>query len=132
MKRLVGLLLLALGPVGAAHATDPGVRGVAVDGTLDAIASAPSVEERFAEIHRRVQAVVVYPPIARAREVTGQTRIEFAIDREGQPAELRILASSGSALLDAAAAQAVRDAAPLPWIHGRVIVPVRFNLGEPH
>jgi protein TonB len=121
-------LAIALAPIasGAADPDAPPAGGVAIDAT----SSGPSVAERFATIQRRVSGEVSYPPIARAREVTGESQIEFAIDRAGNPVDISTIESSGSALLDRAAVRAVENAAPLPWIHGRIIVPVRFQLDD--
>ena len=99
-------------------------------GAVDATSSGPTIAERFALIQRRVREAIAYPPIARVRGVRGESQIEFAIDREGSPFDIVTLESSGSALLDRAAVRAVEKAAPLPWIHGRIIVPVRFELGD--
>ncbi|MCH2170950.1 energy transducer TonB [Myxococcota bacterium] len=131
MNRWLVTLWVVVTSVSLSHAAEPGVSLRADARPIDAIPSAPSIEERFLEIQRRVQAAVMYPPIARAREVTGLTQVEFAIDPEGRPDALRILGSSGNGLLDQAAAQAVRNAAPLPWVYGRVIVPVSFQLHDP-
>lgn len=97
---------------------------------LDLPAPGRSVAERFAEIRDRVQRVVVYPPIARKREIAGESIVEFAIDADGRAVDVRTLRTSGSPLLDAAAITAVGAAAPLPWVYGRIIVPVRFALNE--
>ena len=88
----------------------------------------PSVEERLATIHARVRQVATYPPIARARAVTGETVVEFEIDPDGSPRDVRTAHSSGSESLDRAAERAVRDAAPLPRVVGSVRMPVRFQL----
>ena len=104
----------------------PGVAGAGR--SIDASNAGPSIAERFATIRQRVHEVLVYPPIARARGVAGKSQIEFAINSEGRPVDIRTLQSSGSPILDRAAARAIRDAAPLPWLYGRIIVPVHFEL----
>ncbi len=97
---------------------------------VDAAPTGPSAAERLAEIQRRVQAAVVYPAIARKRSVEGTVDVSFRIAQDGRPGEVRVARSSGSATLDRAAERAVRDAAPLPRLLGRVTVPVRFSLHE--
>ncbi|MDJ0850963.1 MAG: energy transducer TonB [Myxococcota bacterium] len=97
---------------------------------VDAAPLGPTAAERLAEIRRRVQEAVVYPPIARKRSVYGEVEVGFRIGPSGTPEEITVLRSSGSASLDRAAERAVRDAAPLPRMIGRVRVPVRFALRE--
>ena len=94
----------------------------------DPVPSGPSVEERLAEIARRVQAVAQYPPTARARAVSGETLVELRVGPDGTPQQVRTRRSSGSVALDRAAERAVHDAAPLPRVIGSVTVPVRFQL----
>lgn len=89
------------------------------------------VAERIAEVRRKVQAAASYPPIARKRGVQGEALVSFEIGSNGRPHAVMTLQSSGSSLLDRAARAAVERAAPLPWIYGRVAVPVRFTLRDP-
>ena len=119
----LAMALPTLATAAPAQDADPATRGA-----VDATSSGPTVAERFAAIQRRVRAAVVYPPIARVRGVSGESQIEFAIDREGTPFDIVTLESSGSTLLDSAAVRAIEQAAPMPWIYGRIIVPVRFEL----
>lgn len=88
----------------------------------------PSPTERLAEIRRRIERALVYPPLARARGLTGETEVEFTIGADGHPVGLRTVRSAGSELLDRAAEQAVRDAAPFPPLYGWLAIPVRFDL----
>lgn len=115
-----GALLLALsaGPPGAAAPP------------VDAIPSGPSVAERLEEIRDRVQSAVEYPPLARERGWEGVAHVRFGIERSGAPVGVKVARSSGHALLDRAAERSVDRAAPLPWVYGRVEVPVRFRLDE--
>ena len=128
VRRAFALALALPGFATAASAQDarPATPGVA--SVVDASSRGPTVAERFAAIQRRVHEAVVYPPIARFRGLTGESQIEFAIDRTGTPFEIVTLESSGSEALDRAAIRAIEQAAPLPWIYGRIIVPVRFEL----
>lgn len=96
----------------------------------DASLRGPSLSERLAEIRRRIQRAKTYPPIARKRGVEGQTRVAFEIDRAGTPYDIVTLESSGHGALDRAARQAVERAGVLPWVYGRVTVPVSFELRE--
>ncbi len=109
---------IELPPVGAA----PRVEDLAPSG--------PSVEARLDEIRRRVQEVVAYPPIARARGLAGEARVAFELGRDGSPHGIETVRSSGSTALDRAAERAVSEAAPLPWVYGRITGPVRFALRD--
>lgn len=106
--------------VAAAARTGPGLE--------DAVAPSPTLVERLEEIRRRVQEAVVYPERARRRGLSGVTRIRFAIGDDGRAREVETVHSSGHALLDQAAERGARDAAALPYVYGRVEVPVRFAL----
>lgn len=110
----------------AQPAPDVAARGVHVD-------PAPrgaSVAERIVEIQRRVQAVASYPPSAAERGAEGQVLVAFAVGSDGHARDIHVEASSGALVLDRAAARAVREAAPLPYVTGRITVPVLFALRE--
>ncbi len=121
----LGLLLVA--PTGpGAEPPDVAARPPAVD----AIPRGPSVEARLAEIRRRVQAALRYPGVGRMRGLEGVARVGFELDRDGTPRELALVRSSGHRTLDRAALRSVTEAAPLPWVYGRVVIPVHFELEE--
>jgi TonB family protein len=96
----------------------------------DAIPGAPTVAARLAEIQRRVQRAARYPAIALSRSVEGETLVAFEIERGGLPFAIEVSESSGSGALDRAALLAVEAAGSLPWVYGRVVVPVRFELTD--
>ena len=73
---------------------------------------------------------MVYPPLARLRRLEGVALVRFAIAADGRPQELAVSGSTGHAILDRAALAAVEAAAPLPWVYGRLEVPVRFELSR--
>jgi protein TonB len=75
-----------------------------------------------------------YPALARKRGYEGKVIIEVLVDEKGFPSEIKIAESSGHAILDNAAAEAVdawkfeparRGTVPLPM---RVKVPILFKL----
>ncbi len=121
---LVGLLVL----LPTAPATAQGQ--VARVEPIDAVPAGPSVAERLAEIQRRIQAALVYPPAARERGLAGVAELEFAIGPSGRARDLRLVASSGHDLLDQAARESVVAAGALPQLGGRLRVPVRYDLAE--
>ncbi len=88
----------------------------------------PSVDERLAAIQALVEAKLVYPALARRQGISGEPQIEFSIDPHGVPRSITTRRSSGSLALDRAAVRAVRDAAPLPFVYGTLVIPVRFAL----
>jgi len=95
---------------------------------VDAVPSGPSLEARLAEIQRRIQEALVYPPIERKRGVSGEALVAFRIDGAGRADAIELARSTGYPLLDRAAVRAVAAAAPLPYVYGRLEVPVRFQL----
>ena len=97
---------------------------------VDAVPRRPSVAERLGEIRRRIQAALVYPPLARQQSVEGVALVRFEIGHDGEAREVRLFRTSGRPSLDRAATRAVAAAAPLPWVYGRLEVPVRFELEE--
>lgn len=118
------VLGLALASPGAGVSTMP----VGEPGNIDAIPIGPSPQERIEEIRRKVQAALVYPPPARRRGISGTTQIQFEVGSDGHPLGLLTVASSGSPMLDRAAERSARDAAPLPFVYGRLRIPVVFSL----
>ena len=95
---------------------------------VDAGPSGPSVTERLGEIRERIQAALEYPPVARMQRVEGEALVRFEIGRDGAARDVRLFRTSGKPSLDRAATRAVVAAAPLPWVYGRLEVPVRFEL----
>lgn len=122
-------IVIALLAAGLGHAeTPPGVTARA--GEIDAVPSGRSAQERIDEIRRRVQEAVIYPEAARQRGIHGTTRIQFEVSAAGRAKDVTTVESSGSGLLDAAALQSAHDAAPLPYVFGRLRIPVVFELTD--
>lgn len=118
-------MLLAFAATAAADPSAPAPRLAVVE---DAVARGPSLQDRIDVICARVQQVLVYPPLARARHVEGVSLVAFEVGANGLARAVQIAATSGSAHLDRAAARAVRDAGKLPYVYGRLEIPVRFAL----
>ena len=125
--RLAAALLCLLGGPLAAHGGAPEAKSRARE---DAMPGGVPYDVRVAEIRRRIQEALVYPRLARRREIEGESEVEFAIAADGGASDIALVRSSGSALLDAAALRAVHDAAPLPPVLGRLRIPVRFQLAS--
>ncbi|MBI2081374.1 MAG: TonB family protein [candidate division NC10 bacterium] len=64
------------------------------------------------QVQRRIEREWRYPRLAQERGLTGKLVIEFAIRQDGRLARLRLADSSGISILDDAAVEAVRRAAP--------------------
>lgn len=64
------------------------------------------------QVQRRIEQEWRYPLLAQERGLTGKLVIEFAIRQDGRLGRLRLADSSGISILDDAALQAVRRAAP--------------------
>jgi TonB family protein len=102
---------------------------VAVE-AIDAVPRGPSLAERLAEIRRRIQQALVYPPSARQRGLAGVSELEFVIGVDGRAENITLVGSSGHRILDRAAQRSVEAAGVLPRVYGRLSVPVRFDLAE--
>ena len=68
----------------------------------------------MAEVTKRLQSNLIYPPDAKKKRIEGTTLVSFAITESGgiQPNTLAVKRSSGSAALDAAALRTVASSAP--------------------
>jgi TonB family protein len=97
---------------------------------VDAIAHGPGLDARLEEIRRRIEANLAYPPLARWHEVSGAAVVEFEVTEQGRTQGVRLAQSSGAALLDNAAKDAVATVTDLPVVHGRLSIPIRFELTE--
>ncbi len=125
---LAGPLCLAVPAASDDPEGDPEVGASPPLEIIDAIPAGPSLGSRLEEIRRRVQGALQYPPILRRRGIEGEAIVGFEIGADRSARGIRTEQSSGHPLLDRAAERAVRNAAPLPHVYGRVEVPVRFEL----
>ena len=118
---ILTVVLLGSFPSGA----EPDSAGVPF---VDAAPPGSTADQRLQEIRRRIQAVLVYPPLARSAALEGTALVRFDIENDGTPSDVVLYRSSGRPSLDRAAVRAVTASAPLPWVYGRLEVPVRFAL----
>jgi protein TonB len=89
-----------------------------------------TLQKNYLYIQRRIQNALVYPAEARRTGVGGEAEADFIICTDGSVRALKISLSSGHSLLDTAALDAVRRAAPFrpPAFELRIVIPVRFSL----
>lgn len=79
-------------------------------------------------IRTSIERTKAYPAAARRRGIEGTATAEFAISGNGRPVNIRIVRSSGSQILDAAALETITRAAPFPVISGVIEVPIVYRL----
>jgi len=84
--------------------------------------------ELLARIWRRINASKYYPASARRGGITGSPKVAFALDESGQVKWVKLVASSGKSILDDAAIETVRRAAPLPYYPKPITVAVKYSL----
>jgi len=116
----------------AASANAQGSAGAG--GTLDAGGRA-AVSSYQAQVLAHLSRHRIYPPEARSRGVTGVARVRFALGRSGQVLSVSLVGGSGEPILDQAAVDMVRRAAPFPPFPDSVTLarmdlaaPIRFDL----
>ena len=85
-------------------------------------------DARLRAIVRRIRRHQHYPGIARRAGVEGASIVSFQILPDGKPGGLRIKRTSGNAVLDRASLEAVRRAAPLPYVEKTLVLTVRYHL----
>lgn len=98
----------------------------------------PVLEDGYrARIRQAVDAHKHYPRMARRLGTEGRVVVAFTIEADGRLAGVRVVESSGSALLDEAALEAVRKTAPFPPFPAGIerrrwsfTLPLSFSLGS--
>jgi TonB family protein len=85
-------------------------------------------EDIIGKIRNAIEQSKTYPLIARKRRMEGTVHVGFRITPQGRPEEVRIMKSSGFAVLDRATVDIVERAAPFPYIDASLEVPVVFRL----
>lgn len=118
------------GIVGRTDGTPAGIPGATGGATAQAPAPGPPgpTLQEIAGLRRRIDARKVYPQMAIRNGWEGRVLVEMHLDLEGRLAEVRLVASSGYAILDDATITAVRHASPFPPVARVVTVPVEYRL----
>jgi periplasmic protein TonB len=125
---IAALAVIAAAALATGAGADPPPAVARGASSEDVSPQGPSLDERLAAIQRRVQAALVYPPLARRRGVEGTALLAFEIGADGRARRVAVADSSGFAALDRAALRAVHAAEQLPYVYGRLEIPVRFEL----
>ena len=88
----------------------------------------PQAEDFTGPIRASIERSIRYPLPARKRKIEGTVLVAFDINAAGSPLNIRVIKSSGHAILDDEAASAIRRAAPLPHLSGDIKIPISFRL----
>ena len=88
------------------------------------------LKTHFMYIKEKIQKKIVYPRIARRRGLQGKTVISFVICADGSVRDLKVVESSGYAVLDKSAIKTVKMAAPFPKppVSAELVIPITFRL----
>lgn len=89
-------------------------------------------KEHFSYIQRIIADKIQYPRVARLSQQEGTVLVSFTISKDGTVSELKIASSSGFALLDKNALEAVNKAAPFPRppVVAQLRVPIAYSLSN--
>jgi len=81
--------------------------------------SASELSKRESLVRNHLEQFKYYPTSARRRGIVGEVEVAFKLSARGQASMLKVLTASGYRVLDDAALDAVRRAAPFPAENGR-------------
>ena len=85
-------------------------------------------DARLQAILGRIRRHQRYPGLARESGAEGAATVSFRVSPDGRLRGLRIKKTSGNAHLDHASLEAVRKAAPLPWLDKTLVLTIRYTL----
>ena len=85
-------------------------------------------DARLQAILERIKRHQHYPGIARESGAQGAATVSFQILPDGRLHDLRVKNTSGNAFLDDASLEAVRKAAPLPYLDKTLVLTIRYTL----
>jgi periplasmic protein TonB len=107
----------------------PGAPGIPALQQVPPPAPMPARPADLASVRAGIARTLVYPAQARRNGLGGKVLLSFLLLADGAIRDLTVREGSGSALLDAAALAAVREASPFPppGVEVLVVVPVVFR-----
>ncbi len=91
---------------------------------------APDTASVLEQIRAKLQASLVYPPMARIQGIEGTVQLRFSVGSDGKPTGVQVVKSSGFDVLDDAALATLEKAAPLPQVAVKIKVPVVYDLEQ--
>ncbi len=89
-----------------------------------------SLAAHLQTIRRRIEEARTYPEAARRDGIQGTVDLRFRIAADGKIEAFKILRSSGFRILDEAAEQTIRRAAPYPPVSGWIRLPLSYRLDQ--
>lgn len=98
------------------------------DGQGPGIGAGRGGDPTLAQIWRKINRSKYYPELARRERLEGAPRVTFSINADGSVGRVDLAASCGQAILDEAAIETVRRAAPLPYYSAPITLAVRYEL----
>ncbi len=84
----------------------------------------------LARIWKKINRSKYYPEGAKSRGLEGSPRVTFTISEDGSVESVALASSCGEALLDDAARETIRRAAPLPFYPGPITLTVKYSLAD--
>lgn len=84
----------------------------------------------LSKIRDKIEDAKYYPPEARRQKLEGKSALSFEIAEDGSVKTVAITSSSGNELLDNAAIETIRRAAPFPYYEGSINLALKFNLSD--
>lgn len=102
---------------------------------LDPVAADFALQRFARAVRRKMESKKRYPRAAQRLGIEGSTGVRITILKDGQLEKVEVVDSSGHEILDTAALQSVRDAAPFPPIPeetglDRIEMSIYFRFGE--
>ncbi len=87
-------------------------------------------QRNYEYIRKIIARNISFPASARKRRLSGKIEVSFLVGTEGSVADIRIISSSGHALLDRNVVEAVQRSAPFPASPelARIVLPIVFRL----
>jgi len=108
-----------------------GGSGGGVGGGLGAgIGRGSGGDPTLAKIWRKINRSKYYPQGAKERGIEGSPRVTFTIAEDGSVGSIKLASSCGEALLDEAARETIRRAAPLPHYPRPITLTVKYSLQD--
>lgn len=99
-------------------------------GTGSGVGSGLGGDPALAQIWKKINRSKYYPENAKARRIEGSPRVTFTIAEDGSVQGVAIAASCGEEILDDAARETIRRAAPLPFYPRPITLTVKYSLAD--